>query len=332
MAKLFYTAAEAAEKLGTDENGVKELVKEGKLREFRDAGTVNYKVDDVDKVAAAQAKGKKPVSGEATARPRPADSGVGGGGGSSAAEIILEPAEGPSTEESSIELAAGSDILSLEDEDTGSGGTSALTAVGGPKSKDKSDTAVPSVGVNVFDDDDLDEHVDPLAQTAVTDVAGLGLEGLGAGSGIMDLTRESDDTSLGRELLDEIYTDETKEKASAEAEDTKAGLEVEAVPDTADEDELAIAAPARSGGARAAALDSAEMSADPVSLSLTAMMAVAVVVMWFAGLGAAALVRGITPTIFQWLYDKLMFAAIGAVVAGLAAAGITYLVSKRSAG
>jgi hypothetical protein len=56
---------------------------------------------------------------------------------------------------------------------------------------------VPSVGVNVFDDDELDEMVDPLAQTAVIDVAGLGIEGMGSGSGILDLTRESDDTSLG---------------------------------------------------------------------------------------------------------------------------------------
>jgi hypothetical protein len=33
----------------------------------------------------------------------------------------------------------------------------------------------------------------------------LSLEGVGSGSGLLDLTRESDDTSLGAELLDEIY-------------------------------------------------------------------------------------------------------------------------------
>ena len=33
----------------------------------------------------------------------------------------------------------------------------------------------------------------------------LSLESVGSGSGLLDLTRESDDTSLGAELLDEIY-------------------------------------------------------------------------------------------------------------------------------
>ena len=32
----------------------------------------------------------------------------------------------------------------------------------------------------------------------------INLEGVGSGSGLLDLTRESDDTSLGAELLDEI--------------------------------------------------------------------------------------------------------------------------------
>ena len=48
MAKMFYTAAEAAEKLNTTEEVVKTWVAEGKLREFRDAGTFNYKVSEVD--------------------------------------------------------------------------------------------------------------------------------------------------------------------------------------------------------------------------------------------------------------------------------------------
>ncbi len=65
-------------------------------------------------------------------------------------------------------------------------------------------------GMSVFGPDEV-EPVDPLAQTAVTnpmeDTAqeDLSLESVGSGSGLLDLTRESDDTSLGAELLDEIY-------------------------------------------------------------------------------------------------------------------------------
>ena len=58
--------------------------------------------------------------------------------------------------------------------------------------------------VNVFGDD---EDADPMAQTAISSapsVADLNLEAVGSGSGLLDLTRESDDTSLGAELLDEI--------------------------------------------------------------------------------------------------------------------------------
>jgi hypothetical protein len=62
-------------------------------------------------------------------------------------------------------------------------------------------------GINVFgpDDESGGSAVDPGAQTAIS--GGLreqvNLEGVGSGSGLLDLTRESDDTSLGA-VLDEI--------------------------------------------------------------------------------------------------------------------------------
>lgn len=80
----------------------------------------------------------------------------------------------------------------------------------------KQDSAMPpreenaneATGVSVFDAGEVD-MVDPMAQTMVTsasiDDEDLALESVGSGSGLLDLTRESDDTSLGAELLDEIY-------------------------------------------------------------------------------------------------------------------------------
>jgi len=61
-------------------------------------------------------------------------------------------------------------------------------------------------GINVFGpDEESGGGVDPGAQTAIS--GGLreqvNLEGVGSGSGLLDLTRESDDTSLGA-VLDEI--------------------------------------------------------------------------------------------------------------------------------
>ena len=65
-----------------------------------------------------------------------------------------------------------------------------------------------ATGVSVFDAGEID-LADPMAQTQVTgpmiDDEELALESVGSGSGLLALTRESDDTSLGAELLDEIY-------------------------------------------------------------------------------------------------------------------------------
>ena len=46
--------------------------------------------------------------------------------------------------------------------------------------------------------------------TQMTDdsLGDLSLDSVGSGSGLMDLTRESDDTSLGAEFLDEVYPGE----------------------------------------------------------------------------------------------------------------------------
>jgi hypothetical protein len=45
----------------------------------------------------------------------------------------------------------------------------------------------------------------------------LGLDAVGSGSGLLDLTRESDDTSLGAELLEEVYSSEENVEIPAHA-------------------------------------------------------------------------------------------------------------------
>ena len=297
MAKMFYTATEAAEKLGKTQADLKGMVRSGELREFRDGDNVNYKVEEIDSLASS-------MSGSSIAA------------ASASGEIILEPVE-----DSGIDLSgSGSDILSLEELD--SGDTSARTAAGkeGSAGKKKSDSVVPSVGMNVFDDDELDEAVDPLAQTAVTDVGGLGIDGIGSGSGILDLTKESDDTSLGAELLDEIYSADDDETAES-AEDTRPGLD-EAIPEESKEEAFDVAMDDEQAAPAAgplAAAGASEGGRDAMAIGLTAAMIVAVVVMWFAGLAGAAMVRGVVPSLLQTAYDNLLIYAGGAL--GLAAIG-----------
>lgn len=314
MTKMFYTAAEAADVLGKSESDLKDLVRAGKLREFRDGDSTNYKVGDVDGLI--EANGAAPASG---------------GSGAPAADIVLEPVD-----DSSIELAlSGSDILSLDEvniDDTSAGtrggtatGTGTVTATA-----ENEGSSIPSVGVNVFDDDDLDEDVDPLAQTAVTDLAGMGLDGSGSGSGIMDLARESDDTSLGQELLDEIYTDDAQSTADM-GDDTRAGLDDAAPSDAPEAEEQTLEessdVPLSAAVGRAMAT---EAPPDAISTGLTAAMVVAVAVLWVGGLGAVALVQGTTPALLQWIHTNMIVFVGGALGITVIAAGVSFFLAKRS--
>lgn len=77
---------------------------------------------------------------------------------------------------------------------------------------DETAQSVPSSGdsISIFDNDDLElSGADPMAKTQVAPSLEdqIALEGVGSGSGLLDLTRESDDTSLGAEVLDHIDMD-----------------------------------------------------------------------------------------------------------------------------
>ena len=48
MAGMFYSLQEVAEKLNKTEEEVKEIIKQGRLREFRDGPNLLFKVDEVE--------------------------------------------------------------------------------------------------------------------------------------------------------------------------------------------------------------------------------------------------------------------------------------------
>lgn len=184
MAKQFYTLEEVCDLLGRDADTVKKMVRDGALREFRDQGKVYFKAEDVNK----------------------ARGGAGARGSGDTGEIKLEPVE--------------EELPSLSE--SGSGGTSiiGLEALGEPRGRNKQKedtTVVPATGVGVFEDDEVEIDADPMAKTQITTGASdaVSLEGTGSGSGLLDLTREADDTSLGAELLDEIYPGEEEQAEAA---------------------------------------------------------------------------------------------------------------------
>ena len=114
-------------------------------------------------------------------------------------------------------LASGEEDASevhLELEDTRGGSGVALkdeSALGLADSREET-------GVSVFDTDHGgEEAVEEAGEAEESYEEELALDAVGSGSGLLDLTRESDDTSLGAELLEEVYSSESEENVDIPA-------------------------------------------------------------------------------------------------------------------
>jgi hypothetical protein len=207
--KMYYTEQEAADMLGCSVEELDSFVSDQKIRVFKDGLQNVYTAKEVDALAA--------------------ELGLGGDAGDTAEislepaeEISLEPAEdeiflAPSeataelepislgddtAEEISLEPAsADSSVISLSEV------TDTPTDVAAPS---KEDTVLSSDGVSIFDQSDFEvEGVDPMAKTHMASSMEdqISMDSVGGGSGLLDLTRESDETSLGAEILEHIDAD-----------------------------------------------------------------------------------------------------------------------------
>ncbi len=123
---------------------------------------------------------------------------------------IAAPAAGESGE---IELTpadstTSSDAVTLSEADKSAG----------PAGKE--DTVITTEGISIFDDEELEiEAADPMAKTSIapTTDESMTAEGVGSGSGLLDLTREPDDTSLGAVLEDISVESAVGSSAAVEA-------------------------------------------------------------------------------------------------------------------
>jgi hypothetical protein len=279
-----YTQDEAMKKLALGKEDLANLVREGKLREFRVEGKTTYKTAEIDALAAELnplvASGMDESSSD----------------GSSESAIELLPVDATD---------GGTDAISLEE-------TGEHLA---PTSRSKEDTVITPAGVSVFDEDELaGMDADPMAKTqiapSVTDE--LSIEG-GGGSGLMDMTRESDDTSLGAELLDEIYSgDETQpDKPSPEVRGHQEAFgQIE---------EPAVQVPRM-----------VVQVEDPFAGLFTGLVVAAVVLLGFAGLVGAGLVVGILPGFVGSLASIWFIWPIIAIVLVGAGLGVGYVLGKQT--
>jgi hypothetical protein len=98
---------------------------------------------------------------------------------------------------------SGGPIGLADDARSGSGSSPGLGSLTDPAAKERS-------GISIFEADELDD-TDPSAQTQVSNTqvptAGMGDLG-GSGSGLLDLTRQGDDTAAGANLLGNVYGDQ----------------------------------------------------------------------------------------------------------------------------
>lgn len=265
------------------------------------------------------------------------DTGHPGGSASDASgtgELVLEPAEDDKGGSdlglgSSIDLGTGLDLSGTDLDAVSLDDTTASET-----EDEKEGTVVSSIGVSVFDDDEVEEAADPLAQTVMSGGSGaeaLGIDNVGSGSGLLDLTRESDDTSLGAELLDEIYSDESG-SGDPMGESTRAGM-VEDLPEASEASSVAavpaVIAAAAAPVAVARTTTQLEFAPDALSKGLTGMLFVGVLVMCVAGLAVAAAAQDVWPALMETLAGNNLIVGGASAGAALIALGVGYMVGKR---
>jgi len=367
MAKMYYTQEETLAKLGCTEDQLRGLVRSGKLREFRDAGKLNYRVDEVDALSARtggnvklEDSGELELASDDTAelslapedsdagkagaggKPGPSDrgtakSGSGSAAGLSGTGLTLEGSDAPidlgGSDTDSITLEGSSGELQLEDSGshppptkTRESGEDVITldevdknVVEGMK---KDDTVITNIGISVFDEDDLEIAADPMAKTVMTSAdEGLGLDGSSAGSGLLDLTRESDDTSLGAELLEGIDMGDTGETVMKTVSDQGSA----AAPAAGAEEGLSEADLGPAPGVAATFMVASVPAASPAFTGLLIAAAASLALMAAA---AVATTMEAWPGYLATLAEQFWFLVIGMLLIGGLGAGVGYLIGR----
>ncbi len=305
MASNYYSMQDVMEKLEKSEKEVQSLVREGKLRQYMDSGKPVFKVEDVDALA------EEVVGLDLTGEQEEIGLSVEESG-----EISLEP-------DDDDEADSGKDPDEIKDKDkdkdAASEGGFGLSQMGDETSDD---TRVDSIGINLLSgtDDAYKLTEDSKAETQVPDEdleeldeldADSNLESFGSGSGLLDLSLQADDTSLGAVLDDILPGGDEGGEAAAEAGADDIGLmdETEELEEGSEAAKTAgdAAAPAP---APAAAPPGAQMVAvareDPASTLYGVMMFMPVVALLLGVIAVSAAVQEVTPSLLQALLETTL--------------------------
>ena len=363
MAGMFYSMQEAAEKLNKTEEDLKELVTEGKLREFRDGPNVLFKVEEIealmteaDVIGPQEVPEAEAPESEAplldVSEPEEAEAEM-------PMEEIPEPEIGeseipelealdtgiseldiPETEPEVPEMAEPEIPMGSEDA-TGTSEILLAPETGAPvmpSDLTDADTALTGMGTSVLGETDQDYEItdDTLAETAVpTGTApevpleeieeDVNLDSFGSGSGLLDLSLQADDTSLGG-ILDEIYTaeGEGQEPVEAEAEGSAGAMAAEADQMVAEEE---IAAPQAMPEVSALAAPLIEVPPDAQSNTLGMLLFLPLIIVIYTTVVAVAGFKGVIPSILGTVQSFIWYIMGGAAVLTALVVGAGFLLT-----
>ena len=199
------------------------------------------------------------------------------------------------------------------------------------------DTAIVGEGTDTFEemdtglqatDDTVIEAKDTTTETSLQEIEeDVNLDSFGSGSGLLDLSLQADDTSLGG-ILDEIYAPEAGEGQQV-GETTGSAVEMAAEVDQILPDEFTTPGPARAVPALAQAY--AEPEPDTVSNALGIMLFLPLLAVIYTAIVAVTGFSDIMPSIREKVQGSIWYIAGGAVVVALLIIGAAFMLGGKPA-
>jgi hypothetical protein len=260
----YYSMQEVMDKFRKTEQEVQELIKQGKLRQYMDSGKLVFNVEDVNTLAEEIVGLDITSAGVNLEEASDVDIKL-----EETSEVQLEP-----DEEAPKSAQPEEDLVLEQPKQKESEGGFGLSQMG---DLSMADTNVGTVGINILSgtEDAYKLTEDTRAETKAADAeeiealdADANLESFGSGSGLLDLSLQADDTSLGAVLDDILPAGADAAVAAAPAADQGLGLVEEA-------EELAAQAEPEAEQAAAAAVAPMEVGAPQIVGAAAPLVAVA---------------------------------------------------------
>ncbi len=208
-----------------------------------------------------------------------------------------------------------------------------------PSELTDADTAITGEGVNLLGDTDQDYEItdDTLGETtgslgltgttpeaSIEEIEGdINLDSFGSGSGLLDLSLQADDTSLGG-ILDEIYTSEGD---APEPSETGTTDDVSAEAGIVQEEDFGGALPT----AQMAPVGMARMVAippDAQSNTLGMLLLLPLLMVLYTAIVAVAGMKGVNPSILSAIQSYIWYIVGGAIFLAFIIVGAAFMVGR----